>query len=187
MIARPLAFSDLYLFNPKRFADERGCFSETFRQDWLTEALGQKVCFCQQNQVKSKQGVLRGLHFQQAPYAQAKLLQVIEGEILDVLVDLRRSSKTFGQYLSIPLNAEDQQTLYIPPGLAHGYLVLSHQACVAYQVDQYYQPSAEMGLAYKDPTLAISWPKLTIPYLISAKDQQQPTLEQLDAMGCLFE
>jgi len=187
MMIKALAFSDLYLFTPKQCADERGCFTEIFRQAWLTEALGKKVMFCQQNLIKSTQGVLRGLHFQQAPYAQAKLVQVTEGVILDLLVDLRRSSKTFGQYLSITLKAEDQQSLYIPPGLAHGYLVLSQQASVLYQVDQYYQPSAEMGLAYNDPTLAISWPKLAKPYLISAKDQHQPTFEQLDKMECLFD
>ena len=179
--------ADILLFDALKHSDERGDFCETFRQAWLTEALGQKVDFCQHNLVSSIQGAMRGLHFQRAPYAQAKLLQVLEGDIFDVMVDLRRSSQTFGQHLALRLTADQPQTLYIPAGLAHGYLVLSEVAKVFYQVDGYYQPEADAGLAYDDPSLAINWPKLACPYLLSAKDQQHPTLSELDAMGGLFD
>jgi dTDP-4-dehydrorhamnose 3,5-epimerase len=178
--------ADVVLLNPQSHCDARGQFVETFRQAWLEQVLQKPVNFCQHNLVQSTRGVLRGLHFQRTPYAQAKLIQVIEGEIFDVMVDLRRSSSTFGKTLNLHLSAKTPQTLYIPAGLAHGYLVLSEQATVLYQVDQYYQPDADAGLAYNDPDLKIAWPKLSCKYHVSPKDQQQPSWKALIRDDKLF-
>lgn len=175
------------LFSPQSHADTRGQFVETFRQAWLEQVLQQPVNFCQHNLVQSTCGVLRGLHFQRAPYAQAKLIQVMEGAIFDVMVDLRRSSPSFGKSLSLHLSAQTPQTLYIPAGLAHGYLVLSEQTKVFYQVDQYYQPDADAGLAYNDPDLKIAWPDLGRNYQVSPKDQQQPRWARLVRDEKLFQ
>lgn len=169
-----LDIRDVILCEPEFFSDKRGYFSETFRQDKLENFLGYKVNFCQDNESKSYYGVLRGLHYQLAPHAQTKLLRVIEGKVLDVAVDIRKDSPTFGQHVAVELSAENKRQLFVPRGFAHGFVVLSETAVFAYKVDNYYNPKADRGLAYNDKTLNIDW-KLSFEDLkLSAKDLIQP-------------
>lgn len=156
---------------PRRFADERGFFMESFHQQVFERAIGRAVTFVQDNHSHSSYGVLRGLHAQHAPYAQAKLVRCVVGEIFDVAVDMRRDSATCGQWVGVYLSAANQQQLWIPEGFAHGFLVLSESADVLYKTNQYYQPSAECCIAWDDPTLAIAWPAVD-QITLSAKDQQ---------------
>ena len=152
-----LEIPDVILCEPKFYNDERGYFTEFYRQDKLETFLGHSIHFCQENESKSSYGVLRGLHYQLAPYAQTKLVKVVHGSILDVAVDLRKYSSTFGQHISIELTAENKKQLLIPKGFAHGFVVLSKAACVAYKLDGYYKPEFERGVAYNDPSLGIDW------------------------------
>ena len=169
-----LEISDVILCKPTVVADYRGYFSETFRQDKLEAFLGFDVPFCQDNESKSSYGVLRGLHYQLAPYAQTKLVSVIEGKVLDVALDIRKDSSTFGQHVAVELSAENKRQLFVPRGFAHGFVVLSETATFAYKVDNYYNPETERGLAYNDETLNIDW-KLPFEDLkLSAKDLEQP-------------
>ncbi len=138
---------EVVLIKPQVHGDDRGYFSETFRQDKFEEAVGYRVHFCQDNESKSTKGVLRGLHFQLPPYAQSKLVRVIEGEVLDVAVDIRKGSPTFGQVVTSILNDENKHQLFIPRGFAHGFVVLSETAIFAYKVDNYYSPECDRGLA----------------------------------------
>jgi dTDP-4-dehydrorhamnose 3,5-epimerase len=170
---------DVVLIKPKIHEDYRGYFSETFRQDDLDEAIGYKVNFCQDNETKSKKGVLRGLHFQLPPFAQSKLVRVIEGEVLDVSVDIRQGSPTFGRYVAVPLSAKNKDQLFIPRGFAHGFLVLSEWVIFAYKVDNYYSSEYDSGLAFNDKVVGIDW-GLPIDQLhLSDKDLNQPLLEML--------
>ena len=170
---------DVVLIKPKIHLDYRGYFSETFRQDDLDEAIGYKVNFCQDNETKSKKGVLRGLHFQLPPFAQSKLVRVIEGEVLDVSVDIRQGSPTFGRYVAVPLSAKNKDQLFIPRGFAHGFLVLSEWVIFAYKVDNYYSSEYDSGLAFNDEVVGINW-GLPIDQLhLSDKDLNQPLLEML--------
>ena len=131
---------DVIICDPKIFGDSRGYFFESFREDTLEEFLGLKVNFCQDNESKSGYGVLRGLHYQLPPSAQTKLVRVIEGQILDVVVDIRKGSETFGEHVAVELTAENKRQLFIPKGFAHGFVVLSEKAIFAYKVDNYYKP-----------------------------------------------
>ncbi|CAB5502821.1 dTDP-4-dehydrorhamnose 3,5-epimerase (EC 5.1.3.13) [uncultured Gammaproteobacteria bacterium] len=148
---------DVILVQPKIHGDDRGYFLETFRQDLFEKFVGQKIKFIQDNESKSSKGVLRGLHYQLTPYAQAKLVRVIEGSVLDVAVDIRPSSPTFGKYVAVKLTSQNKQQLFIPQGFAHGFVVLSQSAIFSYKVDNYYNPAQEQGIAYNDPQLAIDW------------------------------
>ena len=152
-----LEIPDVILCEPKTLSDERGYFSETFREDKLEKFLGFKINFCQENQSKSSFGVLRGLHFQLAPYAQTKLVRVLQGTILDVSVDLRKDSPTFGKHVAIELSEENKKQIFIPRGFAHGFAVLSKEVVLAYKVDNYYHQVSERGIAYDDKSLAINW------------------------------
>lgn len=174
-----LAIPDVKLIQPKVHGDERGYFVETFRQDLLEQALGYQVRFCQDNESRSSKGVLRGLHFQLPPFAQAKLVRVVLGEVLDVAVDVRKDSPTFGQHVSAVLNDENKHQLFIPHGFAHGFVVLSDTAVFSYKVDNYYSPEHDRGLAYNDPVVGIDWILHESELQLSVKDQNQPTLEQL--------
>ncbi len=136
--------------------------------------------FCQDNESRSSRGVLRGLHFQLPPYAQSKLVRVIEGTVLDIAVDIRTGSPTYGQHVSVLLSGENKHQLFIPRGFAHGFVVLSDHAIFAYKVDNYYSPECDRGLAFDDPTLAIDWQLPLEQLQLSAKDRQQPCLSQLD-------
>ncbi|TAL85678.1 MAG: dTDP-4-dehydrorhamnose 3,5-epimerase [Candidimonas sp.] len=167
---------------PAMHADERGYFLESFQANRYQELLGLAQPFVQSNCSHSKYAVLRGLHFQ-VQHPQGKLLHVTRGEIFDVVVDLRGASSTFGQWEGITLSGRSQEQLWIPPGLAHGFVVLSEEADVAYQCTDYYQPGDEACLRWDDPSLAIAWP-IAKP-LISAKDQYGLSLEALQAAGRL--
>ncbi len=160
-----------FIIKPKVFKDERGLFLETFNKKIFEEISGVKVDFVQDNQSISKKGVLRGLHFQTGEYAQAKLVHVIQGEVLDVAVDLRPGSKTYKKYFSIILNDQNNLQLFIPKGFAHGFLTLSESAVFAYKCDNYYYQSAESGIIYNDPDIAIDWKLGTFEIILSKKDR----------------
>ena len=149
-------FRDLIVLKPKVLGDERGYFMESYNREALLKE-GIDIIFVQDNQSSSVKGVLRGLHFQNAPYAQTKLVRVLSGSILDVVVDLRKGEKTFGKYFSIELSSDNKKQLLVPKGFAHGFIVLSERAEVFYKCDKYYQPSAEGGIFYNDPALDIDW------------------------------
>ena len=175
-----LEIPEVILCEPKILSDERGYFSETFRQDKLNEFIGYYVNFCQENESKSSFGVLRGLHYQIAPYAQTKLVRVLQGAVLDVSVDLRKDSPTFGKNIFIELSEENKKQILIPRGFAHGFIVLSKEAVLAYKVDNYYHQVSERGIAYDDKSLAIDW-KLKPEYIkVSAKDANQVLLKNTD-------
>jgi dTDP-4-dehydrorhamnose 3,5-epimerase len=176
----PQAIPDVVLIRPKVHGDHRGYFVETFRQDKLEEALGYHVQFVQDNESKSSKGVLRGLHFQLAPYAQSKLVRVIEGCVLDVAVDIRKGSPTFGQHVALELSGENKQQLFVPRGFAHGFVVLSDTATFAYKVDNYYSPECDRGLAFDDACLAVDWQLERDQLLLSDKDTKQPLLSELE-------
>lgn len=165
---------DVIICEPNVFGDDRGYFVETFRQDKLDEFLGFKINFCQDNESKSSYGVLRGLHFQLPPFSQTKLVRVLSGSVLDVAVDIRTSSETFGKYVAVELTAENKKQMLVPRGFAHGFVVLSDEATFAYKVDNYYSPECDRGIAFDDELLNIDW-KLPIEKMqLSAKDKKQP-------------
>lgn len=170
MKATPLAIPDVFLIEPQVFGDERGFFFESFNQAKFEDAIGKKVTFVQDNHSKSSKGVLRGLHFQD-PKPQGKLVRVTQGEVFDVVVDIRKDSPTFGKWLAEILSAENKKQLWIPEGLAHGFLVLSETAEFLYKTTDYYAPEHEKCVAWDDPTLNIPWP-LSGPPKLSAKDQK---------------
>jgi dTDP-4-dehydrorhamnose 3,5-epimerase len=161
------------------FKDERGYFFESFNKKRFSELTGVDVEFVQDNQSKSVKGVLRGLHFQRGEYAQAKLVRVLEGSVLDVAVDIRKDSPTFGKSFSLVLSADSGTQLYIPRGFAHGFIVLSDYATFFYKCDNYYNKAAESGIAYNDPELNIDWQLPMESFILSEKDRQNPTLQQL--------
>ncbi len=164
---------DLIIFEPRVWEDERGYFFESYNQQ-LFEAAGISAQFVQDNQARSSKGVLRGLHYQSGEFAQAKLVRVVEGEVLDVAVDLREDSETYGQWLSIRLSAENKRQLFVPRGFAHGYVVLSEMAEFAYKCDNFYAKGHEGGIIYNDPTLNIDWEASGIDLIISDKDMALP-------------
>jgi dTDP-4-dehydrorhamnose 3,5-epimerase len=164
---------DLLIFEPQVWHDERGYFFESFNQKtWEAECI--RVHFVQDNQARSTRGVLRGLHYQTGDMAQAKLVRVTEGEVLDVAVDLRPDSPTYGQSLSILLSAANKKQLFVPRGFAHGYVVLSDTAEFFYKCDNYYSKAHEGGIRYDDPTLRIDWGIELREAIVSAKDQILP-------------
>ena len=168
--------SDVIIIEPQIFSDERGYFFESFKQNELNEFLGYDVNFCQDNESKSTYGVLRGLHYQEPPFAQAKLVRVIQGCVLDVAVDIRKNSSTFGKHVVIELTEENKRQLFIPRGFAHGFVVLSETAIFSYKVDNYYDLNSDRGIAYNDPNLKIDW-KINVEDLkISEKDTKHPLL-----------
>lgn len=169
----------LVLIKPKVFGDERGYFVETFRQDKFETFIGHTVDFCQDNESKSSKGVLRGLHFQLPPMAQSKLVRVIEGEVLDVAVDIRQGSPSFGKAACVYLSGNNKHQFFIPRGFAHGFVVLSDTAIFAYKCDNYYSPENDRGLAFNDPALNIDWQLPHEQLQLSAKDLKQPLLEML--------
>jgi dTDP-4-dehydrorhamnose 3,5-epimerase len=171
MQVTPTAIPDVLLLEPKVFGDERGFFFESFNEHRFTEAVGQMVSFVQDNHSRSRRGVLRGLHYQLPPHAQGKLVRVTSGEVFDVAVDLRRGSPTFGKWVGEILSAQNHRQLWIPPGFAHAFLVLSETADFLYKTTDYYAPTAERCIRWDDPTLAIQWPFDGTPSL-STKDAQ---------------
>lgn len=175
-----LLIPDVILCEPQVFGDERGYFTEAFRQDKLNQFLGYKINFCQDNESKSSFGVLRGLHYQLEPHAQTKLVRVISGTVLDVAVDIRVGSPTFGQHISVKLTAKNKNQLLVPRGFAHGFVVLSKEAIFAYKVDNYYAPDCDRGIAFDDAALAIDWQLKASDLQLSIKDTQQPLFQDAD-------
>ncbi|HIF15584.1 MAG TPA: dTDP-4-dehydrorhamnose 3,5-epimerase [Bacteroidetes bacterium] len=172
----PQSIADVFIVVPNIHSDDRGYFAETFRQDLFEKFIGYKINFVQNNESKSTKGVLRGLHYQLAPYAQAKLVKVIEGRVLDVAVDIRRGSSTFGQHLSVVLTSENKHQLFIPSGFAHGFVVLSDSATFTYKTDNYYAPEHERGIAFDDAELRIDWHLPIEELLLADKDKIYPNL-----------
>ena len=172
------AIPDVVIIEPKVHGDSRGYFVETFRQDKLEEFLGYQINFCQDNESKSSKGVLRGLHYQLPPHAQTKLVRVIHGRVLDIAVDIRRNSPTFGQHVAVLLSGENKKQLLIPRGFAHGFVVLEDDTVFAYKVDNYYSPECDRGIAFDDKNLNIDWILNHNELNLSAKDTKQPKLNE---------
>lgn len=172
---------EVILIEPQIHGDQRGYFMETFRHDLFEQAVGRKIDFVQDNESKSSKGVLRGLHFQLPPHAQSKLVRVIEGEVLDVAVDIRHGSPTFGQHVAQLLSDVNKRQLFVPRGFAHGFLVLSEEAVFSYKVDNYYHQKSELGIAYNDSDIKIDWDPTgqSIELLLSQKDTVNTMLSAL--------
>ena len=166
-----------FIIEPKVFEDERGYFFESFNKESFNKLIGIEVNFVQDNESKSTKGVLRGLHYQIGEFAQAKLVRVIEGRVLDVVVDNRKDSKTFGQQFSAELSETNKKQLYIPKGFAHGFIVLSDTAIFSYKCDNYYNKASEGGIIYNDSTLNVDWQLPEAEFIISEKDLELPTFE----------
>ena len=167
----------VFIIEPKVFGDNRGYFFESFSQREFESVIG-PVTFVQDNQSKSSYGVVRGLHFQKPPHAQAKLVRVVKGKVLDVAVDLRKDSPTFGKHVSVELSDENHRQVFIPKGFAHGFSVLSEEAVFQYKCDEYYAPESEAAIAWDDQDLNIDWKVPTEDVVLSAKDRNHPTLKE---------
>lgn len=178
MKVTPTTLPEVLILEPVIFGDERGFFMESYNQRAFNEAVGHEVVFVQDNHSRSTHGVLRGLHYQLPPRAQGKLVRVTSGRVFDVAVDMRRSSPRFGQWDGVELNAEKRRQIWIPPGFAHGFLVLSEQADLLYKTTDYYSPQDEAAVRWDDPTLAIAWPRLPTPPILSPKDSAAPAFAQ---------
>lgn len=166
----------VWLIEPKVFRDERGYFMEAFKEEEFKAHVG-NVHFVQDNESKSSFGVLRGLHYQKGEFSQAKLVRVIKGKVLDVAVDMRKSSPTFGKHVSVELSEENQRQFFIPRGFAHGFLVLSDEAIFTYKIDNVYAPQAEASVRYNDETIGINWPVSEEQVLLSPKDKSAPSFQ----------
>ena len=166
-----------FIIEPKIINDDRGYFMESFNENTFEKGLNQSVHFVQDNQSFSSKGVLRGLHYQTGEHAQAKLVRVLQGEVLDVAVDIRPDSKTFGKFEAVILSAENQMQFFVPRGFAHGFLVLSETATFFYKCDNFYNKESEGGISYNDKTINIDWGFSTDNLIISEKDKVQPNLE----------
>ena len=181
------AIPDVVIIEPKVHGDSRGYFVETFVSNKLEEFLGFKINFCQDNESKSSKGVLRGLHYQLPPHAQTKLVRVIKGRVLDVAVDIRKNSPTFGQHVAVELSAENKKQLLVPRGFAHGFVVLEDDTIFAYKVDNYYSPECDRGIAFDDKNLNIDWLLNHDELNLSAKDTKQPKLFDITDSKEIFE
>jgi len=176
----PQIIPDLIVIEPNIFYDNRGYFSEIYREDLLIESIGSNIKFVQDNESMSSKGVLRGLHYQIPPFGQSKLLRVTEGKILDITVDIRKSSPTFGKHVALELSSENMKQLFIPCGFAHGFLVLSEKAKINYKIDNHYMPEYDRGIAFNDPQLGIDWPIPLEKLHLSKKDKLHPNLYDAD-------
>ncbi len=179
---RPASLQDLMIVESRVYRDPRGFFCESFNAREFAGA-GLPFEFVQDNVSRSAKGTLRGLHFQRAPHAQGKLVRVLEGSVFDVAVDIRKGSPTFGKWHGEELSEQNGRALYIPEGFAHGFLVTSETALFNYKCTAYYAPDAEVSLRWDDPALAIAWPRLDIPFSLSAKDRNAPRLSEVDLSG----
>lgn len=173
------AIKGVYIIEPKVFNDARGYFCETWKKEDFEANIG-KVDFIQDNESKSSYGVLRGLHYQKGSFSQAKLVRVIKGKVLDVAVDIRRHSPTFGQHVMAELSEDNKRQLFIPRGFAHGFLVLSEEAIFTYKVDNVYAPQAEAGIRWNDPQLKIDWPIEKMNVITSEKDLKAPAFSEAE-------
>lgn len=167
------------IIEPTIHGDSRGYFMESFSQRDFAAQTGLEVRFVQDNESRSRRGVLRGLHFQREPHAQAKLVRVVSGRVLDVAVDIRPESPTFGKYVAVELSGTNHRQLFIPKGFAHGYVVLEDDTVFQYKCDEFYHPESEDGIAWNDPQIAIQWPLAESEIILSEKDSNRPTLSEL--------
>jgi len=174
----PTAIADLIIIEPKVYGDNRGYFFESFKKDIFEKNIG-KIDFIQENESRSTFGVLRGLHMQKPPFAQAKLVRVVEGEVLDIAVDVRKDSPTFGKSISIILSAENKKQFFVPRGFAHGFVVLSENAIFQYKVDNIYSAENEIGISFDDLDLHIDWIIEKEKMILSAKDLQLPKFKEI--------
>ena len=179
MTVKETNLKECYIIEPKIFNDQRGYFFESFNLNKFNELTNSNIAFVQDNESCSSKGVLRGLHYQEDEYAQAKLVRVIKGSVLDVVVDIRENSPTFGEHFSIELSAENKTQLFIPRGFAHGFLVLEDQTIFSYKCDNYYNKAAERGIIFNDITLKIDWQFNISELILSEKDKELPTFETL--------
>ncbi|MBW0146839.1 dTDP-4-dehydrorhamnose 3,5-epimerase [Marinobacter arenosus] len=179
MKATRLDIPEVILFEPRVFGDERGFFFESFNQRQFDEAVGYSVDFVQDNHSKSAKGVLRGLHYQMPPHAQGKLVRVVQGEVFDVAVDIRKSSPTFGKWVGATLSADNKQQLWVPPGFAHGFITLSETAEFLYKTTNYYAPDSERAIIWNDPDIGVVWPGAFEPSL-SGKDSVAPLFKDAE-------
>lgn len=180
MIFQRLSIPDVILVEPKVLADERGFFLESYHRQRFADH-GIDAEFVQDNHSCSRLGVLRGLHYQIRPFAQGKLVRAGRGALFDVAVDLRTGSPSFGKWVGERLDAQNRRMLYIPPGFAHGFCALEDNTEVLYKATNYYSPAHERGVLWNDPEIAIAWPKLAVPFILSSKDQNYPRLQELQA------
>ena len=170
----------VFIIEPVVYADERGYFFESFRKSVIEDAVGKAIDFVQDNESLSEKNVIRGLHYQLAPYAQSKLVRVVRGAVLDVAVDIRRSSRSFGKYIAVELSSENKRQLFIPRGFAHGFLALEDDTIVAYKVDNYYSKEHDRGVRFDDVSIGIDWPIDSANALLSDKDRQLPFLKDAE-------
>ena len=173
---------DVVIIEPKLWNDPRGYFFESYRDDLFQQHIG-KIDWLQDNESYSTYGTLRGLHYQLAPHAQSKLVRVIQGKVLDVAVDIRQSSPTFGQHVAVELSADNKRQLFIPRGFAHGFVVLSETAIFQYKVDNYYNKDCDRGIAFNDPALGINWQIDLAQVQLSDKDSKQPVLNNAEVFA----
>ncbi|MBQ6769889.1 MAG: dTDP-4-dehydrorhamnose 3,5-epimerase [Bacteroidales bacterium] len=171
----------VFIIEPKVFGDARGYFFESFNAKEFAEKTGLDITFVQDNESKSRYGVLRGLHFQLPPYTQSKLVRVVKGKVLDVVVDIRKGSPTYGKYEMCELTEENHRQFFVPKGMAHGFVVLSKEAIFQYKCDDFYHPEAEGALAWNDPAIAIPWPVSQEHVLLSEKDKHHPGINGFDS------
>lgn len=176
MKAIETAIPGVLILEPKVFGDDRGYFTESFNRKTFADATGLQCDFVQDNHSRSSKGVLRGLHYQLPPHAQGKLVRVARGVVFDVAVDMRDRSATFGRWVGVELNDQNHRQLWLPPGMAHGFVVLSETADFLYKTTDYYAPQAERSVRWDDPTLAIEWPTVDSPFTLSPKDAAAPLL-----------
>jgi len=179
MVFNKTFIDGVFIIEPKVFGDSRGYFFESYNQKEFEEKVG-PITFVQDNESKSSYGVLRGLHFQKPPFAQAKLVRCAEGEVFDVAVDLRQASPTFGKYVAVNLSGENKKQLFIPRGFAHGFVVLSQNAVIIYKVDNLYAPEYDTGIMWNDPQLNINWGIEDEDIILSTKDTSLPLLRDTD-------
>ncbi len=182
MLATETKLKGCYILQPTIFKDKRGYFIESFNKDTFNKTLNLDVNFLQDNESQSSKGVLRGLHYQIGEHAQAKLVRVVTGRVLDVVVDVRKDSKTFGEHFSIELNVENKTQLYVPIGFAHGFIVLEDETIFSYKCDKFYDKASEAGIIYNDEDLNINWELLEKDFIISEKDKVLPKFK--DALIC---
>ena len=180
MQIRPTPLEGCFIIQPKIFEDERGCFYESFNKQQFENLTGQRINFVQDNESLSSKGVLRGLHFQKGEFDQAKLVRVVKGAVQDVVVDVRPGSKTYGQFFSIELSEENKTQLFIPRGLAHGFLALEDTTVFSYKCDNFYNKEAELGIIFNDKDLKITWNSLDNDFIVSEKDQKLPKFRTID-------
>ena len=179
MTATETKLKGCFIIEPKVFKDSRGYFFESFNQNKFNTLIGQEINFVQDNESFSSKGVLRGLHFQTGDYAQAKLVRVLKGTVLDVVVDMRKESPTFSKHFSIELSEDNKTQLFVPRGFAHGFIVLSETAIFSYKCDNFYNKASEQGLRYDDPSLGIDWKLPANEFIVSEKDLVLPTLSNI--------